>query len=102
MSPSRLAVLALAVPLAAGPVGPALAQASLRACETQQELEQVLESRGEFMPDGCREISITAIDTPAGELCVLDFRAEDQGILGTITEAAVPTQWWVACAELRR
>jgi hypothetical protein len=33
-------------------------------------------------------------------LCVLDFEATDPGVLVTLQDAAMPTQWWVECAEL--
>ena len=62
----------------------------------------MIQSQSELMPEGCRKITITAVDTLAGELCVLDFEQEDPGVVGAITEAAVPTQWWIACADLER
>ncbi len=94
----------LALMAATGAPAPALAQEqeSFPACETQQEMEQVIQSQGELMPDGCRTVTITPVDTPAGELCALEFEAEDPGIVGAITEAAVPTQWWMACADIER
>ena len=98
--PSRVAIPLAA--LALGVTSPALGQMSVPACPSQQEIEQVLQSQGRLMPDGCRTITITTVRTPAGELCVLDLGEEDPGIVGAITEAAVPTQWWVACADIER
>jgi hypothetical protein len=95
-------IIALALPalatIAASP--PADAQDSLVACETQTEIEQVLQSGGDLMPDGCRNLTVTRVDADAAELCVLDFQDPDPGIVGQLTEAAVPSQWWVACDEL--
>jgi hypothetical protein len=96
-------IIAFALPalaLAAAP-SPADAQAedAIVACESQQEIEQVLQSDGDLMPDGCRFLTVTRVDSGAGELCVLDFEDPDPGIVGELTEAVTPTQWWVACAE---
>ena len=88
--------------LAVGVAAPAPAQESFTACETQQDLEQVIQSQGELMPEGCRTVTITSVDSPAGELCVIDIGEQDPGIVGAITEAAVPTQWWMACADIQR
>jgi hypothetical protein len=94
--------LVIPVALAASASSPAFAQLSFPACESQQEIEQVIQSQGELMPEGCRTVTITAVDTPAGELCVLVFEQEDPGVVGAITQAAVPTQWWVAGADIER
>lgn len=79
---------------------PAAAQDSLVACESQREIEQVLQSGGDLMPEGCQNLNVTRIESDAGELCVLEFENPDPGIVGQVTEAVVPTQWWVACADL--
>jgi hypothetical protein len=72
------------------------------ACPSQQELEQTLGSGGRFVPDGCRQLSITSVQTGKGDVCVLDFRSgKDPGILDRLADAAVPTQWWVACDNLK-
>jgi hypothetical protein len=96
--------LGIVIPLAltVSATSPALAQVSFPACESQQEMEQVIQSEGELMPEGCRTVTVTPVDTPAGELCALEFQEEDPGIVGAIAEAAVPTQWWVACADIGR
>jgi len=95
----RLRVV-IALTLTASATSPALAQVSFPACASQQEMEQVVQSQRELMPEGCRTVSITEVDTPAGELCVLDFEEEDPGVVGAITEAAVPTRWWIICADV--
>ncbi len=96
--------LRVVIPLAltVSATAPALAEVSFPACESQQAIEQVIQSQGELRPEGCRTVTITPVDTPAGELCALDFEEEEPGIVGAITEAAVPTQWWVACTDIER
>jgi len=74
---------------------------SFPVCESQQELEQVLASDGQFMPDGCRTLSVTSLQSEYGPLCVIDFEAAaDPGLLDRLTDAAMPTQWWVLCENL--
>jgi len=74
---------------------------SFPVCESQQELEQVLASDGQFMPDGCRQLSVTSLESEYGPLCVIDFEAAaDPGFLDRLTDAAMPTQWWVLCENL--
>jgi hypothetical protein len=79
---------------------PAFSQQTVTACQAQQEIEQVIQSNGQIKPDGCRNLKISRIQVPAGELCLLDFEKRDPGIVGTITQAAAPTQWWIACADM--
>jgi hypothetical protein len=93
--------LLLAAALVLGVIPLANAQESMIVCPSQQELEQVLQSDESFIPDDCRELTITRVDSPAGSLCVMDFRARDPGMLDQLTEAAVTTQWWVSCDDLR-
>lgn len=98
--------LALPFALAAGLLlaAPAAGQpsASVPACETQAELEQLLGSDGAFTPDGCREITVTRIEIDGADpVCVIDLSPQtDPGILDRLTEAAVSMQWWVPCAAL--
>ncbi len=63
-------------------------------------MEQVIQSDGDLMPDGCRTLTITSMDADAGELCVLNFEAADPGLLDSLQEEVTTTQWWVDCAEL--
>ncbi len=72
----------------------------MTACESQQDLEQVVQSDGDLMPDGCGTLTITSVDADAGELCVLDFEAADPGMLDALQEEVTTSQWWVDCAEL--
>ena len=78
----------------------ATAQEPTIACQTQQELEQVIASGGQIMPDGCRSMSITPLETDEAHLCMLDFTAGDEGIVSQLREVAVNEQWWVSCADL--
>ncbi|MBB4003512.1 hypothetical protein [Aurantimonas endophytica] len=102
----RFAALALAsASLAAAASAPAMAQdaparQSFAACTTQQDLEQILNSDGQLMPDGCRSLSITPVRSENGTLCVIDFSGESQGVLQNLRDAASPDQWWVQCDSL--
>ena len=91
----------LALGFALAGLAPATAQnTSMTACESQQEMEQVIQSDGDLMPDGCRTLTITSVDADTGELCVLDFEATDPGLLDALQEEVTTSQWWVDCAEL--
>lgn len=91
----------LALGFALSAISPATGQeTSMTACESQQEMEQVIQSDGDLMPDGCRTLTITSVDADTGELCVLDFEAADPGMLDALQEEVTTTQWWVDCAEL--
>lgn len=71
------------------------------ACQNQQALEQMLASDGQFMPDECRNIAVNSLETENGRICVMDFQAdENSGLIGQITDAALPTHWWVLCDDL--
>jgi hypothetical protein len=76
------------------------AQESLIACERQQELEQVLSSEGRIMPDGCRNISVTALVSDDQRLCLLDLSSDGEDLLDQLREAAISEQWWVQCEQL--
>ena len=91
----------LAIAFALSAIAPAAAQeTTLTACESQQEMEQVIQSDGDLMPDGCQTLTITSVETDAAELCVLNFEAADPGVLDALQEEVTTTQWWVDCAEL--
>lgn len=79
---------------------PAAAQDALPACQEQHELEQVIASGGDLIPDGCRNITVTEVETDEARLCVIDFSAEDDGVLQQLRDAAIPEQWWVRCDAL--
>ena len=84
---------------------PALAQTdrSFPACPSQQTLEQVTGSQARFVPEDCRQLTITRVQSGAAELCVLNFGTDgDPGFLEQMKRAAVPHQWWVACENLSR
>ena len=96
-----LSRLFLSLGFALSAIAPVTAQeTSLTACESQQEMEQVIQSNGDLMPDGCRTLTITSVEAEAGELCVLNFEATDPGLLDSLQEEVTTTQWWVDCAEL--
>ncbi|MGE5270845.1 MAG: hypothetical protein ACM3JG_14355 [Thiohalocapsa sp.] len=74
--------------------------ATVNACDSEQKQQQVLQSNGAYLPDGCRKITVTRLDSPAGALCLMDFAPGKQGILGEIRSAATNTQWWLPCSAL--
>ncbi len=82
-----------AVPAASGPK-------QFPVCPSQAKAEQIVQSQGKFMPEGCRTATVTEIDSSAGPICVLDL-SQQQGIVGKIESLAETTQWWTACANLR-
>lgn len=79
----------------------AAAPATFMVCETQQELEQVLNSKGQFVPDGCRQVRVPVVETTSGRLCVIDFSQPDPGLVGSLQEMASTSRWWTDCANLR-
>jgi hypothetical protein len=96
-------VLALAGALACAASAVAEEKRAFAACPSQQQLEQVMGSNGQFVPGDCRELTITRIQTGSREVCVLDFESSgDANFLDRLRSAAVPTQWWVACENLTR
>ncbi|UIJ72184.1 hypothetical protein [Aurantimonas sp. HBX-1] len=103
----RYATLALAsAAFAAAISAPAVAQDAaparqgFPACQTQQDLEQILNSDGQLMPDGCRTLSITPVRSENGTLCVIEFSEAGQGVLQNLRDVALPDQWWVRCDSL--
>jgi hypothetical protein len=74
--------------------------ANITACDSEQKQQQVLQSRGVYLPDGCRKITVMRLDTPAGALCMMDLAPGQQGVLGEIRSAATTTQWWLPCSDL--
>ncbi|MDJ0387780.1 hypothetical protein QMO56_06615 [Roseomonas sp. E05] len=75
---------------------------SIAACPTREKMEQAIQSNGNLSPEGCRAVTVTEVDSPAGPLCVLEFAQQNGGIVGAITDAVATTQWWVACKDLHR
>lgn len=69
------------------------------ACPSQQELEQVIGSDGQILPEGCTLIDVSRLRSDGEALCLIDFSL-DQGFLGRLRDAAFPSQWWVRCADL--
>lgn len=74
---------------------------SIAACPSQRDLEQVLGSGGRYMPDACRRLAVTPVETSGQRLCVLDFKSgAEPGLLDRLADATIPTQWWVDCRDL--
>lgn len=80
--------------------GTAAAQEPVAVCQEQSELEQVLGSGGDIMPDGCRGLAVSVLEQDGERLCLLDFTETDGGFLGQLREAAVAEAWWVRCENL--
>lgn len=95
---------ALALAAAVGATAPAHAQIvagnQVFACTSQQELEQTIQSDGSIVPDGCRSLSVSSLRSDGEELCLLDFDAGEEDLLGQLQEAALPSEWWVECDAL--
>lgn len=78
----------------------AVAQESIPMCESQQELEQVLGSSGQIMPDGCRNVAVSELEQDGQRLCLLDFSTGDEGFVDQLRDVAVSQQWWAACEDI--
>lgn len=96
----RTAMFALLVcGVAGGGVTVAQAQQTITACESQPELEQVWNSNGEIRPDGCREVTVSVLESDGERLCLLDLRSGEGGLFNELREVAVSEEWWVRCAD---
>ncbi|MCB8836647.1 hypothetical protein [Aurantimonas sp. VKM B-3413] len=103
--PTFIAAAALLLPGLAGSAlaqdaTGASAQRTVSACQSEQDLQQVINSDGQLSPDGCRQITITPVRSENGQLCVLDFANGDEGIINQLRSAAMPDKWWVRCDSL--
>jgi len=79
----------------------AAAQEAFMVCDEQRALEQALASDGDFMPDGCRVMRLSTLDTDQGRFCVMEFdESDDPGLMDRLTDAALPDTWWMRCADL--
>ncbi|NYZ10930.1 hypothetical protein HL658_00085 [Azospirillum sp. RWY-5-1] len=100
MTIPRIAILGLLAATVTA-AGPAMAQTQIPVCGTQEQLEQLIRDQGRIIPDGCRKVSITAVESQSGPLCAIDTAASDPGIIGSLRQAATDTRWWTACENLR-
>lgn len=78
----------------------AVAQEGIPACQEQQQLEQVLGSDGEIMPEGCRRMNISVLESDGERLCLVDLSGADEGIVERLQEVAVEQRWWVPCEDI--
>src|SRR3954447_7838543 len=86
------ATLLIALPgitLAADPL-------QIRICPTLDKTEQILQSHGNLMPDGCQIATVTRVNSSAGSICQVDLSQNDQGALNTLRNAVSTTHWWTA------
>lgn len=88
---------------AAWPAGPGMAQPTqISVCPSQEKAQQVAQGRGQAVPEGCRTVTVTRVDSLAEPICGVDFTQANQGgLLGAVTDAVSAPQWWTACANLR-
>lgn len=92
---------ALALAVGGGPaMGQAVIDETIYACTSQQELEQTVQSSGSIVPDGCRTLTVESLTSDTEELCLLNFAAGEEDLLGQLQEAAAPSEWWLRCDAL--
>lgn len=99
-TPMIAAALCLSASIAAS-AGQARAQTRIPVCGTQEQIEQLIRDQGRITPEGCRTVTVTAVESPVGRLCAVDTASSDPGIIGSIRQAATDTRWWTACDNLR-
>lgn len=97
----RAGAMALASALVVGAAGmPAAAQVQAQACESQQSMEQLMETEGSLTPDDCQTVTLTRIERAAGDLCVIDLSGSEGGVVDELLAVARTDQWWIACDRL--
>ena len=69
------------------------------ACPSQSELEQSINSDGAITPDDCTTLQVNSLRSDSGDLCLIEF-GQDEGLIGSLRDAAFPSQWWVSCDAL--
>ncbi len=94
---STVFLLAFCAGLAATP---GFAQSPMVICESQQSLEQTLDSDGSILPDDCRSASIAQLDTNERTLCLIDLSEQEGGLMDDLRNVATAQEWWVECSEL--
>lgn len=99
MTPVRLATVLCAFTVTAAVE--AQAQTQIPVCGTQEQLEQLIRDQGRIMPEGCRKVTITTVESPVGRLCAVETASSDPGIIGSIRQATTDTRWWTDCGNLR-
>jgi hypothetical protein len=91
-----LALLLLGVPAAAGAQE---TEGGFVACSSQSEIQQVVESGGALVPDGCRPAQVVAFGEGAARVCAIEL-GEAGGIVESLRTIAAPDQLWVECDRL--
>ena len=69
-------------------------------CPSLALAQQVQQTPGTPLPNGCRMVGVRRVDTPTGPVCAVDFGEGGQGLFADILDATVQTRWWTACANL--
>jgi hypothetical protein len=95
-----LAIAAMGLVLASRPAPLAAQPQQIPICPTMAGLQQVVQTPGGPLPQGCRMVTVRRVDSPVGPLCAVDFSDAGGGLLGDIVDSAVQTRWWASCASL--
>lgn len=94
-----VAGVALAVVVASG-VAQAKSTTGVRICPSRDKAEQIVQSQGNLVPDDCRMVTVTRVDSPAGPICQIDLGQNGQGVLSSLRDAVTTDHWWTACDNL--
>ena len=57
----------------------------VKICPSRNKAETIVQSQAKLMPDGCRTVTVTRVQSPAGPICSIDFGQDSEGILGKVT-----------------
>ncbi|MBN8903689.1 MAG: hypothetical protein BGO51_11095 [Rhodospirillales bacterium 69-11] len=95
----KLAGVALAVALVSGTAS-AEGTKQVKICPTRDKAAQIVQSHGNLMPDGCRTVTVTRVDSPAGPICQVNMQQDTKGVLNALRDAVTTDQWWTACDNL--
>lgn len=84
-------------------MAPAWAQSQqLSVCKSRDGAQLLMQGNaGGALPDGCRQVTIRRLETPAGAVCALDFGQQDGGVVTALRDAVATTEWWTACTNLK-
>ena len=96
-----IAVLALVPAVSLFGLAKAAEPLHIEVCPSRDKAEQARQSNGSLSPDGCRTVTVTRVDSPAGPMCAMKFGESKSGVIGQITSAVETTEWWTACSNLQ-
>ena len=78
---------------------PAAAQdaEALYACPSQETLQQTIDSNNDFVPDGCRAVNVSVLDSDGQRLCVLQLGETAGNVLQQLQDVVTEDELWVRC-----